>query len=220
MSNKKFLILLTISVIYITFSLACDPLAFRLISVFGITISGSVMLYSGLYPMLDMLTRLLGKYLVIVMIVIFHFCDFLYSYALYLVNSMPHPASFVHLQAYNIVITPIPRMFWAGIIGSVIAGIIEVLLYAVMQKHIKKFFIASFISTAIVVIGHGLPTDYFAFEKIYPNQVWHLVFANIGMNIVILTVYITIASLVMKAIGKQYYRSVDMPIEMGSGAQA
>jgi len=211
-SNKKFLIVLTISLIYLTFSLACDPLAFRLITLFGVTISGSVMLYSGLYPMLDMLTRLLGKYLTIAMIIIFHFCDFLYSYALYLINLMPHPATFDNLQAYNIVITPIPRMFWAGIIGAIIAGVVEVLIFAILQKHIKKFFIATFCSTIIVVIGHGIPTDYFAFEKIFPNQVWHLVFANISMNIVILTIYTTVAALIMKVIGKQYYRNVDAPI--------
>lgn len=212
-SNKKFLIVLTISLIYLTFSLACDPLAFRLITVGGVTISGSVMLYSALYPMLDMLTRLLGKYLTIVLIIIFHFCDFLYSYALFLVNQMPHPASFHLLQAYNTVITPIPRMFWAGIIGSVVAGIVEVLLYALMQNRIKNFFIASFISTAIVVLGHGIPTDYFAFEKIFPHQVWHLVMANIGMNIVILSIYTTLAFIAMKLIGKNYYQSVDAPIK-------
>lgn len=208
MNNKKFLIILSICLVYITFSLACDPLAFRLINLFGITMSGSVMLYPALYPMLDMLTRLLGKYLTIVIIVIFHFCDFLYSYALYLINMIAPPSSFHTIASYNIVISPIPRMFWAGIIGAVVAGIIEVLIYATIQKRVKNFFFSSFVATAIVVIGHGIPTDYFAFKKIFPDEVWNLVFANISMNIVILTIYITIASLAMKAIGKDYYARV------------
>ena len=164
--------------------------------------------------MLDMLTRLLGRSFVILMILLFHLCDFLYSYALYLVNLMPHPASFHHLLAYNIVISPIPRMFWAGIIGSVVAGIVEVFIYSLLQKKIKTFFIASYLSTAIIVFAHGIPTDYFAFNKAFPNQVWHLVFNNIIMNIVILTAYIIIASTAMKLIGKQYYKKTDEPLNM------
>ena len=216
LSNKKFLIILTISLIYLTFSLACDPLAFRLINLFGITISGSVMLYPALYPMLDMLTRLIGKHLTIAIIIAFHFCDFLYSYALYLVNKIAPPISFHTLASYNTVITPIPRMFWAGIIGAIAAGIIEVLIYATIQRKIKNFFFSSLIATAIVVVGHGIPTDYFAFKNIFPEQVWRLVFCNISMNIVILTVYITLASLAMKVIGKKYCVSLEKDKEMGS----
>lgn len=122
--------------------------------------------------------------------------------------------TFCHLYAYNIVITPIPRMFWAGIIGSVIAGILEVLIYALLQKRVKYFFLASFVSTVIVVIAHGVPTDYFAFKKIFPTEYWQLVISNIEMNIIILTIYIAIASLAMKAIGKQYYRNLDAPIKL------
>lgn len=214
MSNKKFLIVLAICLIYLTFSVACDPLAFRLINLFGITISGSVLLYSALYPMLDMLTRLLGKSLTIIIIVIFHFCDFLFSYALYLINLISAPATFHSLAAYNTVITPIPRMFWAGILGAVVAGIIEVLIYATIQKRVKNFFFSSLVATAIVVIGHGVPTDYFAFKEIFPTEVWHLVFANISMNIVILTIYITLASLAMKAIGKQYYMPLNAATDL------
>ncbi len=203
MSNNKFLITLTISLIYLTFSLACDPLAYRLVNIFGITISGSVILYPALYPMLDMLTRLLGKSTVIVMIIIFHFCDFLFSYSLFLVNLMPSPKTFDNLQAFNTVITPIPRMFSARILGAIAAGIVEVCLYALLQRKIKNFFFSTYIATSIVIIGHGLPTDYFAFNKAFPDQVWSLVIANNSINIAILSIYILIASFFMFLIKKK-----------------
>lgn len=204
MNNTKFLIVLTISLIYLTFSLACDPLAYRLVDLFGITISGSVLLYPALYPMLDMLTRILGKSTVFIMIIIFHFCDFLFSYALLLVNLMPSPNTFQGLEAFNIVITPIPRMFLAGILGAIGAGIIEVSLYAFLQKKIKHFFFSTYISTSTVIIGHGLPTDYFAFNKEFPNQVWSLTISNISVNIAILSIYSLIASLFILLIKKKY----------------
>lgn len=204
MSNTKFLITLTISLIYLTFSLACDPLAYRLVNIFGITISGSVLLYPALYPMLDMLTRILGKSTVIIMIVIFHFCDFLFSYALFLVNTLPSPDTFSNLQAFTAVINPIPRMFWAGILGAVAAGIIEVLIYALLQEKIKNFFLSTYIATSIVIIGHGLPTDYFAFSEEFPDQVWSLVIANNSINIAILSIYIFIASFFIFLIKKNH----------------
>ena len=162
------------------------------------------MLYPALFPMLDMLTRILGKSVVIPMIVIFHFCDFIFSYALFLINLMPHPETFHNVQAFNIVITPIPRMFWAGILGSLIAGILEVVIYAYFQTRIKNFFIATYLSTAIVIIGHGLPTDYFAFIKAFPTQVWSLVISNTTINILILSMYVLISSVLMFYVKEKY----------------
>jgi uncharacterized PurR-regulated membrane protein YhhQ (DUF165 family) len=194
LNNNKFLIALTISLVYLTFSLACDPLAYRLVSIFGVTTSGSVILYPALYPMLDMLTRMMGKTTVIIMIIIFHFCDFLFSYALFLVNLMPTPNTFDNLQAFNTVITPIPRLFWAGILGAISAGIIEVVIFSFLLRKIRNFFFSTYIATSIVIIGHGVPTDYFAFSTAFPDQAWSLVIANNSINITILSIYILIAS--------------------------
>lgn len=113
------------------------------------------------------------------------------------------------MNAFNIVITHIPRMFWAGIIGALAACIIEVLIYVFIQKRIKNFFIATYLSTATVVIGHGLPTDYFAFNKAFPDQVWSLTFSNISVNIVVLGFYIVLTSLTFKLINREhYYKSI------------
>ncbi len=64
--------------------------------------------------------------------------------------------------------------------------------------------LAAYLSTAIVVIGHGVPTDYFAFNKAFPEQVWSLTAANIAVNLIILGIYIAISSLVMRSLRKEY----------------
>lgn len=153
--------------------------------------------------MLNMLTRLLGKSTVVIMIIIFHFCDFLFSYSLFLVNLMPYPNTFYNLQAFDTIINPIPRMFWAGILGAIAAGIIEIFLYALLQKKFKNFFFSTYMATSIVIFGHGIPTDYFAFNKTFPDKVWSLVITNNSINIAVLSIYISIASIFMFLIKKK-----------------
>ena len=198
MTEKRFFLITAIALLYLTISLACDPLAYRLVSIFGMTIGGAGLIYSSLYTLLDVLTRLTGRAITIKLILIFHLCDFIFSYLLFGINLLPVPHSFHNLHAFNIVMSPIPRMFWAGIIGSIVAGIIEVFVYAFLQKRIKSFFVSSFLATVIILLAHNVPTDIVAYKKAFPNISMQIVATNFTMNCIFLVLFTSINSIVLR----------------------
>src|SRR3990167_7568895 len=192
---------MTIVTIYITVSLVCDPLAFRLISLFGLVFSASPIPYALLYPLLDMLTRSLGRAVTIKLIVLFHFSDFLFSYLLYFINLLPAPVNFHSLVAFNTVILPLPRLFWSGIIGAMLSGIVEVLIYAFFQKRFNSFFLSSFLATTIILFGHNVPTELLALKTSFPTNYVSIVATNFGVSIFCLAIYAALAGLILKYIG-------------------
>ena len=194
-------LLISLCLLYITISLACDPAAYRLVSVAGLPIGGSSFIYAGLYTLLDMLTRITGRNNVIKLIFVFHLCDLLFSYILYFISMAPLPSDYSY-HSYNTVISSFPRLFWSGILGAIIAGVVEVTIFAFIQKRIRNFGIASGISTIIILSAHNIPTDYFAFKDLYPNKVTQLVGMNFLVNIISLLVYITLGQISLKLIQK------------------
>jgi uncharacterized PurR-regulated membrane protein YhhQ (DUF165 family) len=181
MESKKVYLVLGLSLLYLTFSLACDPLDFRLVGFFGYAFSGSALLYASLYTILDMLTRIAGKSMTIRLILLFHFFDFLFTYMLYTINLLPMPTHFQLMGAYNSIITPMPRLFWAGIIGSITAGIVEVLIFGFLQQKIKSFFLASVSATLFILLAHNIPTDYIALHKLFPHIYLQLILLNFSI---------------------------------------
>ena len=202
MTIKKFIFSASILLLYLTISLACDPLAFRLVSISGIMLTGSALLYPALYTILDILTRLLGRGLAIIFVFILHLCDLIYTYLLYSINTLPTVASFHSLHAFNVVISPLPRLFWAGVAGALIAGIAEILIYAFFQKRIRSFFITSFISTAIILLAHNVPTEYIAFRKVFPQEWIYILFSNFLFSISLLLIYSFAGGLIINSIEK------------------
>lgn len=81
--DKKYFIIITLTLLYLTISLACDPAAYRLINIFGFTMGSSGLIFSVLYTILDMLTRVAGRKLVYFLILVFHLCDLLFSYIIF-----------------------------------------------------------------------------------------------------------------------------------------
>lgn len=203
-ADKTFLIC-TIATIYITISVSCDPLAFRLVHLFSIDCSGAALLYAGLYSLLDLLTRMSGRVMVIKLIFVFHFCDFLFTYLLYGINQLPAPGIFQNLAAYNLIIAPLPRFFWAGILGSLIAGIVEVIVYSFLQKRIKNFFVSSFLATIFILCAHDLPTNYIGLKKQFPLDYQHLMFVNFAMDVFSLLIFTSVIALILKFSSKKVF---------------
>jgi len=198
METKKVYILLILSLAYLTLSLACDPLAFRLIDFIGYPLSASALVYSSLFTLLDLIARITSRNMAIVMLILFHFFDLLFTYILYTANLIPPPKDYTLLAAYNTILTPLPRLFWSGIAGGLIAGIVEVSLYAFLQTKIKNFFIASVSATVIILMAHNIPADYFAFHKIFPDSYPMLITLNFAIGAGLVAVNSFIASLLLK----------------------
>lgn len=171
--TKKLYMILFLSLLYLTVSLACDPLAFRLINIFGF-VTSAAFFFPVLYILLDLLTRVGGKTLTINLVFIFHFMDFVFTYMLYFTNFLPAPHEFSNLPAFNTVIFPMPRLFWGGIIGSILGGIVDVFLFSFIQKRIKSFFISSYLSTILILLAHNVPTDYFSLKTFSPMIIGRL----------------------------------------------
>ena len=209
--QRKIFAIVTVAVIYLTVSLACDPVAFRLVNVFGYTVGGSGLIFAALYPMLDLLTRLSSRNFTIKLILVFHICDFLFTYLLYGINHLPVPLSFHHLHAYQIVISPLPRLWWGGIIGAVVAGVVEVIIFSFLQKKFTSFFLSSFISTIIILLAHNVPTEAYAFSKVYPHTWETIVATNFIAGVAMLSVYTFIANLSLKFMNRKSNERITAP---------
>lgn len=199
-SNRTLLIITTISCLYVTLSLACDPAAYRLVNIGGYAMGGSFF-YAALYTLLDILTRVTGRKNVYILIFVFHICDLIFSYTLYFVSLLPLPVHY-NYPGFNTVLSSLPRLFWSGIVGAIIAGMIEVTIYASLQKRINNFFLASGLSTLIIMLAHNVPTDYFAFKELYPQKVWQIVFMNFTVSILLLLIYTILGQFILKIINK------------------
>ena len=132
---------------------------------------------------------------------LFRLCDLLFTYSLFLINKFPYPAYFHHYQAFNIVFSPLPRLYWAGILGDIITSIVEVFIYYFFQKHIKSFILASFVSITIMLLCHNVPTDLISFSKIFPHTYLRVVLANFLTGLVVLAVYCCIGGVLLKLTG-------------------
>ncbi len=182
MELRKVYILIILSLLYLTLSLACDPLDFRLISIGSYSFTGAAFIFPALYIVLDSITRTSGKYMAIRLVFFFHLFDGLFTYLLYTINLLPAPTTFKFFNAYLSIVSPMPRLFWSGIIGAILSGIVEVLIYAFLQNKIKSFFISSVSATILIMLAHNLPTDYLTFHKLYPNIYMHLIIFNFSVN--------------------------------------
>lgn len=114
---------------------------------------------------------------------------------------LPSPVGYQY-HDLNTVLSLLPRLFWDGIIGAVIAGIIEVTIYAFLQTRTKNFIKASGISTIIILLAHNVPTEYFAFKILYPNSVKEIVAINFIIGSLLLLVYTTMSFLALKLIDR------------------
>lgn len=192
--------ILVLCFLYLTISLACDPAAFRLVNIGGFTMGGAFF-YGALYTLLDMLTRMTDKRNVYILILIFHGCDLIFSYVLYMISMLPLPHNFQYTE-FNLVLTQMPRLFWSGILGSFLAGIADVIIYTFFQKKTNNFMISSIISTLIIMFAHNIPTDYFAFKAAYPHKVTELLTSNFIAASLLLIIYASIGQLTLKLIEK------------------
>lgn len=201
LTEKRHFVILTLSFIYLTISLACDPAAYRLINIFGLTMGGSGLIFASLYTLLDMLTRIAGRRRVYMLIIVFHLCDLLFSYVLYFITLLPSPASYKY-QGLDMVLHLLPRLFWDGIIGAIIAGVVEVTIYSFLQSKTKNFIKASGIATIIILLAHNVPTEYFAFKVIYPDKVKEIVLVNFITGSLLLVFYSTLGFFALKLIDR------------------
>jgi len=202
MNDRKYQVILIVSLIYLTISLACDPAAYRLISIPGLaTMSGSSLIFAALYTLLDILTRVAGRKHVYFLIIIFHVCDLMFSYILYTISMMPSPPGHQYLSL-NMTLSLLPRLFWSGIVGAIIAGIVEVTIYAFLQGKIKNFILASGISTIVILLAHNVPTEYFALKTLYSDNITEILIANFIVGVMVLLVCTTLGFFALKLIDR------------------
>lgn len=180
-TNKIYNIII-LCLLFNTLSLACDPLDFRLISYHQYIFTGAALIFPALYIISDLITRVCGRYMGVRLILLFHVFDGLFTYVLYWINLLPSPINFKLMNSFQSIFSPMPRLFWSGILGDLIAAVVEILIYAYIQQRTKNFFIASVSAAIIILFAHNLPTDYFTFHKIFPNIYGQLIIFNFTIN--------------------------------------
>lgn len=203
MPNYKFTCILIISLFYLTISLACAPVAFRTVNIFGFAIVGSGLIYSSLYTMLDMLTYLCGRRFVYFLIITFHFFDLIFLYTIYGISLLPYPTGFQHYTEIDMMFSYLPRLFWGGIIGAIFSGFVEVSLYSFFQSKTKNFFKASWISTMVVIFAHNVSADYFSFNNIFHEHIFSVIMATFVVCCASLIPFSLIGHLALKIIRKK-----------------
>lgn len=189
--GTKSRVLITLAMFYLTISLACDPLAFKVISLPFSPLVGSALLFPLLYASMDIIAELYGektsRYIIYVHIVF----DCLFTFTIIGIAHLPSPSWWTHQEAYNTVLNPMGRLYVAGIIGSLVSSLIDVhLLVKWRDLYQGKYFWArSVISSSISILAYTVVTNTIAF--IHLKHFGAITLTNIVSNIVFAAIYLT-----------------------------
>ena len=196
-TNSVSFLLLIICLSFLTISLSCNLLAFRQVNMFGFTMGASSLIYALLYVCLDMITRIGGRDFAVKMVFLFRVFDFSFTYMVYCANLLPAPAAFKNLAAFTTVIHPMPMLFWAGLLGSIVVGVVDIFLFMFFQKRFKNFLSASFLTTVIVLVVHNFTTNYFSMRHVFPDTYLQMFFVS--------TTFETITALVASSVANAIF---------------
>jgi queuosine precursor transporter len=149
-NETYFLPLLYLGVFYITAMITADLLTYKMVTVFGKTVSLALFVFPLTYSIGDIAAEVYGKKIAIRLVLITLFADFLIDTALSLTTNIPSPNMLGEMsKSLNIVFSPLQQVFWGNLIGITIGSIVNVTLMSKLKRiyHSKYFLLRSILST-------------------------------------------------------------------------
>jgi len=197
----QFKFFLTLAMLYLTVSLACDIVAYKVVNVCGLLSIGAAFIFPLLYVFSDVLTEIFGEKPARFVIIVHICCDFIFTVLILTIIHLPSPSSW-HLQsAYNQVLNPMMRLYVAGIIGSLSSSFININIlsrWKVLMKG-RFFWLRSIGSTCIGIISYTVITDLLAFRTaLNTANLLEVTLVNLVSNISFAILYTGFATFLVK----------------------
>lgn len=172
LTTKQIKFLLLLSLLYLTFALICDPIAYKIISIpfLSIYTIGAGFVFPMLYAFIDIIAELYGENIARFVLFTHIGCDILFTYTILFFIHLPSPHWWEKQSAYNTVFNPMARLNIADILGTVISFLINIRLI-VKWKWVYKgkfYIIRAFFASSIGILIYTVITDVLAF-KIVPH---------------------------------------------------
>jgi queuosine precursor transporter len=147
---KFYLPLLYLGIFYITAMIAADLLTYKMVSVFGQTISLALIIFPLTYAIGDITAEVFGKSVAIRLVLVTLLADFFIDTALSLSTHVSSPEMLSEMtKSITVVFSPLQHVFWGNLIGISIGSIANVTLMSKLksQLHSQYFILRSIVST-------------------------------------------------------------------------
>ena len=181
--------------LFFCLSITSHIIAYKIIDIFGIHIIPSSLTYMFCFVLIDIFALINDKRTVLLIIVMESFVNIIMIIITYIVSLLPSPDYVIHANSYKDVFSPIFTLYFANILGSIIAFVLD---YALFKRLYFQYgyLTASLVSSTAIIIFYTVITDMLAFSGVYGDNYIDLTVTNIITNITFLFI-ITIMLLPM-----------------------
>lgn len=209
--ENKLYLLLTMAMLYVAFKLTCNTLFFRQTNIhlplfnMELRVVCSAFVYPAIYVISDGIVALSSRKLAIATIIVGTICDGFFSWATSSITSLNLPSmsndQLLNSLAINQIGPQVWKLYYHGLIAAITAAIAEVIIFSIIFKKIKNFFVSTIISVVITLLAHNTITDY-PMLRSDPNA-WRIIFNGLSINIAIMALYAALVTILLYVIKKR-----------------
>lgn len=177
--NNNSDLFLLISILFVACVLISNILASKIISIFGISMTGGVLIFPISYIIGDILTEVYGFKKAKKVIIYGFICNFIMVLTFYIAIKLPYPDFWINQQAFETILGNTPRILIASFVGYILGGLTNsyILEYIKYKSKIRFLWFRTILST---IVGEGLDTLIFILIGFYGTM------SNIDLMLMIL----------------------------------
>ena len=205
--SMKWIILLFSVMLYSVLNVTCDPLFFRKMTLhipfidYYVNMLATAWVYPFLYIILDMIVVISNRKIAVLAVIFGVICDGIFSGVCYFFSTINVPIGvnekdLMSTIAFNALGHGMWRLWYHGLIATIIAKIAELFIFSYLYRKINSFFISTVTSVVITLVAHNLINDYYMLRN--EQYHWSIIFTNLTLNIVTMVIYACIVSMVLK----------------------
>ncbi len=189
--------------LYIAISVTCHCIANRLVLVAGFPLFSSALLYMAVFVLSDVFATYNTRSQVVVFIFLDALANLFFMLFTNFVNTLSYPDFFNNAEAYKAVFSPVVALYFASLLGTIIASLLDLYLFSYLYKKVHlNFLISTIISSVLTISCYTLVTDIIAFKQSFPEHYIDLTLINICSNLITLIAYAIIGQFVVFGIRK------------------
>lgn len=171
-------VFLFIAVLFVSCLLISNVLASKIITVFGISLTGGVLVFPISYIIGDVLTEVYGFKKAKKVILYGFVCNLIMVIFFFLAMKMPYPAFWANQDAFVAILSNTPRILIASFAGYLVGGFTNsyIMEYIKNNSKIKYLWFRTILST---LVGEGLDTIIFILIGFSGLMPWNAIFLMI-----------------------------------------
>jgi queuosine precursor transporter len=211
--NAKFLIYFVM--IYITFDLASNVVAYREVNIGSALFPGATFIYPLTYTIADIITEIYGYDIMRKVIWAGIICDFAFSLAVIGVLHLPHPLSWHHEPAYDVVLGNLLRLNIACAVALLIGAFANIYIICKWKILVqgKYFWLRSLGSSAIgELIYLGLAAVISFYGIVTTHVLMRIIVSDYSFKMLYTCIAVIPASILVALLKK--YENVSPPVDV------